>query len=177
MTDRAVFLTGGSRPQPIRGLAYPEDEFVPGAVTLALSDKQPHVGMIIRVEQRSWNALTRTWDKTVVVGFGSQEVLINPCTTCERSRATPSAARHCACYCRFPRLSLWRVRCGRNSARPFSTKQKSASPTGHMHRTTCAVVTATPLVIMSTADTTEPTIISVQRAIWDGCRLRLDVEH
>jgi hypothetical protein len=74
----APFLAGPGRPQVIRGVAYPEDEFVPGAVTLTSNDKQPHVGMIVRVEQRSWNALKRRWDKRIVVRVGSREVLLNP---------------------------------------------------------------------------------------------------
>jgi AraC-like DNA-binding protein len=75
---QAVILTGASQPQAATNGAYLDDEFVPGAVTLAVTDKQPQVGMIVRVEQRSWNTLTRSWEKTVVVGFNSKEVRMNP---------------------------------------------------------------------------------------------------
>ena len=62
--------------QTIRG--YPDDDFVSGAITVALKDNKPHVGMIVQVEQQSWNALKRGWDKTVLVRCGRQEFRVNP---------------------------------------------------------------------------------------------------
>ena len=62
---------------------------------MAMIDKQPHVGMIVRVEQQSWNALTRAWDKTVLVGFGSKEVHMNPCTSAnEMNKAKLGTSLH-----------------------------------------------------------------------------------
>jgi hypothetical protein len=76
--NAATFLTGVDRVRVISGLTYPDDEFIPGAVTLFVNEKKPIVGMIVRIDQRSWNPMKRGWDKTVVVRSGSQEHRINP---------------------------------------------------------------------------------------------------
>jgi hypothetical protein len=85
---REVILTEASQPQAVTSGDYLEDEFVPGAVTLAVTDKQPQVGMIARVEQRSWNTLTRSWEKTVVVGINNKEVRMNPYVGASETNST-----------------------------------------------------------------------------------------
>ena len=57
-----------------------EDECTPGAVIIAVRDLKPTVGIISRVEQQCWNAVSRRWEKTTIVRFADGEQRINPYT-------------------------------------------------------------------------------------------------
>jgi len=63
-----------------RASVYPDDQFVPGAVIVSLTDGKPDVGVIVGVEQQAWNAMAGSWDKTIVVRFSTGERRINPYT-------------------------------------------------------------------------------------------------
>jgi len=72
--------------------AYPDDQFVPGAVIVALNDRKPDVGVIAKVEQQAWNAMAGIWDKTLVVRFSTGERRINPYTRKRPVRPSTRAA-------------------------------------------------------------------------------------
>jgi AraC-like DNA-binding protein len=76
--DSATFVTDIRRGHECEGVGYVDEEFVRGAVTLAITNKQPQVGIIVGVEHRAWNVLTRVWDATVVVRCRGQELRLNP---------------------------------------------------------------------------------------------------
>ena len=79
--ERNHLILKPSEPPTMRnGSLYPEDDFVRGAVIVSINDHTPEVGLIVRVEQRAWNACVRGWDKTVEVQFGRQVRRINPYT-------------------------------------------------------------------------------------------------
>jgi len=54
-----------------------EDACTPGAVIIAVRDLKPTVGIICRVEQQCWNAVSRRWEKTTIVRFADVEQRIN----------------------------------------------------------------------------------------------------
>ena len=76
--DSVTVGTDVSRAQECKGVADGGDGFVRGAITLAVANKQPQVGIIVRVEHRAWNVLTHVWDATAVVRCRSQELRLNP---------------------------------------------------------------------------------------------------
>jgi hypothetical protein len=79
--ERIHLSLGPSEPLTRRnGSLYPEDGFVPGAVIVSLDDRKAEVGLIVRIEQQSWNAVVRGWEKTIVVRFAQGERRINPYT-------------------------------------------------------------------------------------------------
>lgn len=57
---------------------YPEDDFIPGAVILTVAEGKQQPGVIVSVEQQSWNPVARRWDKTVVVRAENGEKRVNP---------------------------------------------------------------------------------------------------
>jgi hypothetical protein len=66
--------------QQVRSSSPGEDDFVPGAVVADFSANNPRVGVITRVEQQAWNAISARWDKAVVVRFAEGERRMNPHT-------------------------------------------------------------------------------------------------
>lgn len=66
--------------QPAGLCAHGEDECTPGAVIFAVRDLNPTVGIICRIEQQCWNAMSRRWEKTAIVRFADGEQRINPYT-------------------------------------------------------------------------------------------------
>jgi hypothetical protein len=71
LTDRSLVSSGS---------VDSEDDCTPGAIIVSLADLKPTVGIILRVEHRSWNTLSRRWEKTTVVRFAHGEQRINPYT-------------------------------------------------------------------------------------------------
>jgi hypothetical protein len=68
------------------------DEFVPGAVVATLTDTTPNVGVIAKLEQRTWNSLAAGWDTTVVVKFADGERKMKPHTLQTKSVNLPPLA-------------------------------------------------------------------------------------
>jgi hypothetical protein len=57
---------------------YPDDDCTAGALLISLAAQRPTVGVIVKVEQQSWNAVAGCWDKTVLVRFANGEQRVNP---------------------------------------------------------------------------------------------------
>jgi hypothetical protein len=62
------------------GSAHGEDDCAPGAIIVSLAHQKPTVGIISKVEQQSWNALSHQWEKTTLVRFAHGEQRIHPHT-------------------------------------------------------------------------------------------------
>jgi hypothetical protein len=71
LTDRSLVSSAS---------VHREDDCTPGAIIVSLADHKPTVGIILRVEHRSWNTLSRRWEKTTLVRFAHGEQRINPYT-------------------------------------------------------------------------------------------------
>jgi hypothetical protein len=59
------------------GSAHGEDDCAPGAIIVSLAHQKPTVGIISKVEQQSWNALSHQWEKTTLVRFAHGEQRIH----------------------------------------------------------------------------------------------------
>jgi hypothetical protein len=62
------------------GSVHAEDDCTPGAIIVSLAHKKPIVGIISKVEQQSWNTLSRQWEKTTLVRFAHGEQRVHPQT-------------------------------------------------------------------------------------------------
>jgi hypothetical protein len=68
----AAVLETANRSSVTADSLHAEDDCTRGAIIVSLSESRPALGVIVNVQQQSWNALSCRWQKTAVVRFADE---------------------------------------------------------------------------------------------------------